>query len=843
MENEDRKALKQNVASLPRDNDKEIEICGGAGEIGINVLKVAHWKTECQNYFNRYFKTSRTIVGPSDRDAIINTLSSVCSDSKGRGFVFKNYNIAKHMEFLGYTKGSLDAKLGVPVTSKSISYIAYIEEKNVIFICEKVSNSSKTHQYIKNISVMVKYFLTLYNNEIQESGVEVIGLLIREKEKQEELVECGFCRLFSPSYKDFESPTTFNYWWDAIETYEGWWNLANPKKRNKLFYNLAAEILCYMAVQEKGLPTLTDCQSQQFKQTYFLYNPQQMNIHFSDAKHIVIQGSYGSGKSLIGLKKLELIAKSLGQDEKIIYVNFDRKSKLHYLMEENVKQYTGISSRKVKRTNDIRDILDSPDQLIYVYHNCKGINLSDIFMETLRLKRVTSQIAKTNYHFVVEEYDGETLSYDEAAKITTFVKGHFMASNVILLAQPLMKNRSWNLGKIIYERETCLFHELENAFKVVKLEEVLRCSNKICRITKSTQNFVRNKNSVFKTQMNEPTYEQRQQPKENNLFKVSPSVPKSNCPDLGTPSQLETSRKGVSYLSNDSSKANKNLDRGTDLDQAFERSAPLQSSKKAKSKIVSKFGFLCEPKQGVDIEGIMPNLVEFSNGINLTADIAVMSLALVLKGIIDKNKATTVLHLPDEQPRILRSTIQLLTKLDKTFSCTQDVEEYLQKSKQSKMIFSSSIRHVNGMEFDHVVIVVSQSEYYLKYYLPQAISRCTFDLTFVLLPKEIMNIKKGSLINLSNIFSRKQDDKAKETIANMIEELKRESLLRQVVVVECKDCGKDYDCYSVLTETNNVQTFRLHTHSDQCKDYLAKYRELEEQPHLTSASAVADAAK
>ena len=85
--------------------------------------------------------------------------------------------------------------------------------------------------------------------------------------------------------------------------------------------------------------------------------------------------------------------------------------------------------------------------------------------------------------------------------------------------------------------------------------------------------------------------------------------------------------------------------------------------------------------------------------------------------------------------------------------------------------------------------------------------------------------------------------KPKKQLQNMIEELKRESLLRQVVVVECKDCGKDYDCYSVLTETNNVQTFRLHTHSDQCKDYLAKYRELEEQPHLTSASAVADAAK
>ena len=48
------------------------------------------------------------------------------------------------------------------------------------------------------------------------------------------------------------------------------------------------------------------------------------------------------------------------------------------------------------------------------------------------------------------------------------------------------------------------------------------------------------------------------------------------------------------------------------------------------------------------------------------------------------------------------------------------------------------------MEFDHVVILVNQSEYYLKYYLPQTISRCTHDLTFVLLPNEKENIKKGS---------------------------------------------------------------------------------------------------
>ena len=146
---------------------------------------------------------------PSDEDMIMNTLSSVCFDSKGRGFVFKNCDIAKHLEFLGYTKVALKENLGVALMKKSISYIAYIEQKNVMFICQKVSNGSNMNQCLKNLFLMVKYFLTLYGREIQGSGVTIVGLLIRSKDKEEELVECKFCQLFSPSHEDFESGTSF----------------------------------------------------------------------------------------------------------------------------------------------------------------------------------------------------------------------------------------------------------------------------------------------------------------------------------------------------------------------------------------------------------------------------------------------------------------------------------------------------------------------------------------------------------------------------------------------------------------------------------------------------------
>ena len=133
------------------------------------------------------------------------------------------------------------------------------------------------------------------------------------------------------------------------------------------------------------------------------------------------------------------------------------------------------------------------------------------------------------------------------------------------------------------------------------------------------------------------------------------------------------------------------------------------------------------------------------------------------------------------------------------------------------------------MEFDHVVIIVSRSEHFLQYYLPQAISRCTFDLTLVLLPQEKENTKKGSLQKLRNFFSRTRNKKNVETVANMIEELKRASLVKQVVVAECKACEENH---SISNDIDNKETFEVHSHSDQYKEHLQNYSELEEQQPL-----------
>ena len=70
----------------------------------------------------------------------------------------------------------------------------------------------------------------------------------------------------------------------------------------------------------------------------------------------------------------------------------------------------------------------------------------------------------------------------------------------------------------------------------------------------------------------------------------------------------------------------------------------------------------------------------------------------------------------------------------------------------------------------------------------------------------------------------------------MIEELKCGSLVKQVVVAECKACEEKYSCFSISNETHNKETFVVHTHSDQYQKYLKNYAESEEQQLLDTSS-------
>ena len=135
--------------------------------------------------------------------------------------------------------------------------------------------------------------------------------------------------MLTAPYPAFQSLSSFDRWLESVGNYVNWKNSKTPVNGKSLFNNLAGEILGFMAHEGKEIQNLKTDFREQFKQTHLLYTPQQMNALFTNKNHIIIQGSYGSGKSILGLRKLEDIVKISPRDI-IIYLNFDSTSELHF---------------------------------------------------------------------------------------------------------------------------------------------------------------------------------------------------------------------------------------------------------------------------------------------------------------------------------------------------------------------------------------------------------------------------------------------------------------------------------------------------------------------------------
>ena len=805
MERENLEILMSNIISLTRDDNKLMTIQRGAGKKGREVISLGDWKEECRSYFRRYYKTLNIIFGPSDADTIMEILGRVCSNNNDQGFVFKDYDIMKHLQFLGYDENLLEKKIGTALPNGIISYLTYIKQKNVILVCKKNTAGQNGKECMKNVSVLVKLFISLYSKDLQLTGVTVIGLLITEEETENKPVKCDFCNLLSPSHKVFKSLIDCKDW---LKYFEHFVDFEIPKEGNTLLNDLAGEILCFMAVQSwrKDLPNLAKNKSEQLKQTYLLLTPQQMKLHFSDDRHIIIQGSYGTGKSVLGVKKIEHILEDIekreAHNEKIFYINFDRKSNLHYQMEKYVKEYIRNTSGKIKVINDIGEVLKSPQRLVYVHHNSAGRSLSFMLQQALKINNM-EQFKTANFHFVVEEYDGEMLTHEEAETLTMLTNNNFEQSSIIILAQPLAKQRGYIVKRNMYEKETCMFNELKN-FKVVKLEKALRYSNEICTITKYAQQLVQDQETVFRTEKDKLEFIKQQEDQDNKSYLVKLTH--------------ETLNDGKGLNSSINCKQSKKIpDDIVDLDQAFVKLASVKRKNRG-NKIVSKFHFIAEPKQGVDINGGDPVLYEFSDDIQSFKDIVVTFTALLLLNFISENEATVLLHLSRKTPEILKKAVQVLRKHPQSdFLYTEEIDKYFEAvDKSTKIVFLTNFSQVNGLEFDHVIIFANNSEYYLKQYLPQAISRCTYNLKIVLLPMETINTAKGIRKILNKIFPKKDKIKTNDTVASMANELVGKDMMKKVLVDDCKSCANNHsNCFE-----SGEKYVKVHTHSTQYEDIV-----------------------
>ena len=314
-----------------------------------------------QTFFSKAAQLSRIITFPDTKltvqgkpwEGIINTLKYWCANSnlgnKGdaNGLIIRNYDLKNHLNFCGITDDEIENfstfqsfKKKSNTTEDNQRFLVFNPSEKIILIIRMAG--SKHHEQLKGEvyqcidEVILLSFLL--KDDLKDSGVIVTGLVVYSGKNAHYETGCIDCDNFVVSSKIFNSVHHFDNFWKTFVSqniFEKFTlSLEATKKSDtvSLFEAIASKIVGYLShlqfkISEKPvLPAPEKEPACNIKQAELLLDRYQMEIAYSEEKRILLTGNSGTGKTVVALKKLELLYESLKENEVIHYVNFSGKS-------------------------------------------------------------------------------------------------------------------------------------------------------------------------------------------------------------------------------------------------------------------------------------------------------------------------------------------------------------------------------------------------------------------------------------------------------------------------------------------------------------------------------------
>ena len=784
----------RNVNSIKYDWEQIIGVYRGGGANGIEYIKLSDWENESINYFDRYFQRLSVVTIPAEKDDIMDTLSSWCKDGgrENEGFIVNGYDSASHYEFLGIGLQDLCNMFSINSYGDPFSrYIAFSKNKKVILnirLAETFDND-----VVENCVSDIKLLTGLYQKELFNSGVRLVTI-IAIKNKIPDTPKCHFCEAYLISEEILRDPNIFKMWWGKTEETTRIIEALHIIDNRNSFKLFSSKLIAFMAhARNPNIPNFSLRTDQQIAQTHLLLTMQQMNVVFMRDKHIFIKGSYGSGKTIIALKKLEIILRNIRNNEIVVFLNYDERSAMHLQVSEYVKKLPVVNPKMIQ-TCDIADAFQEGNTCVTISSNSNGLSLSKI----LAIIKEKADFLKKNIHIIIDEYDGEDLSMDEVVNVVellNFLKNSF----VILLVQPLEKHRVYQNDGKTYNSDTNQFKELQKYVKVVELKNVFRTTLQIHDLLNHTKEYLQKQENTFSL----PT--RKKISDEKTLSKKEPRIRKKQTTSSRNKSQKIKSESTEDETGNIQDTYFHSI-RG--LDEAFRGASNDTRRRPGTSKTLSNFRYITNSRPGHSIAGQIPKLISY--GINHLQgyDKSILSLSCIFKVLDIKSKKTVLLHFEKENPRVIVITLKFL---DLLIYSNNDMESFVREGKSRNCILVTNFRHVNGMEFDNLIIVLKRDEYFLRHYIPLCISRCTCDLSILLWEQlESKNPKKNRIIG----------GKVKETFRSLLPSLKSRSnniicdaldifmkndSVEQWEVSDCEKCNENSKLYCI----SNHDTYQI----------------------------------
>ena len=642
-------------------------------------------------------------------DIILKTMENWCDkdqDGDIKGLVIFGYSLDDHLKFLKYPEDILTNYLynrTYPDSQETVT--VYNPQKRVIFLIRRARKKKDLVHEMKSSNDDILKFVFLYNDILNNSGIKLINLLVVDADVDCCRLKCKFCKHQVISMNSLKSSDLFEKWLEEKEcNFETDYDPGN--KSNTFSFDFSAKLLGFLASFQFSkenhfhwtLPSLTNNPARQMTETTILLTLEQLRIVNSPNKHLMIQGCYGSGKSIVALKKAEMTLKILKRKEILYLISYDSSSML---------------TADIESTSNMK-----------LYRNESALKLSDI------INNIKKDHPEYKINLIVDEYDGEQLDEPEATKLNQIftTDKSFRNSIICLVFEALERERLVNGIKQIAN--------LLPLLKTMELKELTynkRNTLQIHNLVKVTTDVLKHKTATVLV----PIYEAQDSQIQSGLEITLEEETKIEVPgQVSIVQQPKQNKDEDSNVGKSLCKTKKII-----FDEACKYFSSNIDTFIVTNEVTTKFRHRESKHSGHKVESEKPNIYEIYHSPESVE--FMLSLLVVLEQIITndnmKIEKHVVLHFNVEKdiPNMFYMAFKMMGLLEKV---TNRYEDF--KNVNSKKIFIASFRAFRGLEYPRVVLVLDRNVSGLEQYLPEYLNRCTTYLHVILLKKDTHMLKQ-----------------------------------------------------------------------------------------------------
>ena len=456
---------------LDKKNTKNIEVYTGPHHR--SRLPESKFEEQCTAYFKRYFENlageePQVLPWKMASHDYTRRMARWCQrtniSSTIKGLVLHSFSILQHACRHGFTKEMLQDFLQIKNLPKSPSIVVYNPNAKLILFLRKAANKELAADIALGIKDL-QLFILLFHDVLTNSGMKLTYLVVTDDKVNPDNPLCELCMNHVLSEKDLRD---LDNW---LEKKESYFKAGSGKKIEEAFSKgFSAKLIGVLAaacINPDYIPIFTDDQDdhEHMEHLAVLLTPAQMDVYYSEKKHMIIKGGFGCGKSIIAAAMLQKISDSLGEGEQLFYICYDPRSELLSKMVKN----------------------DQKKNRVTPFANKDGRKLSAI------IEDITKSERSEKINFVVDEYDGEDLDEWEANKINDIVNKSFKETFAVLIAQPIEKKRVIN--EIPQNKNR--FDILEKTMKTHHLTLNMRNSIEIHELVEVTKEILKEEMTFF----------------------------------------------------------------------------------------------------------------------------------------------------------------------------------------------------------------------------------------------------------------------------------------------------------------------------------------------------------